>query len=430
MKIGFILLVLLTVFISGCYQNYKNLEIASSNSVEQQKNVEPEGSQGKANDLPQGGTKHEKEDEEIDLPSCGDKKELFSIPPLKLEDFTNIIPLGNLAPSAHVIPTPHLYLSIRKENPSEEDGMPASVPVYAPADITITEIELTEALNKPDFTDSGIKFYVCKEFKAYFDHVKNLNPKIKEAFDKAPTDLCHEYTLQYGKEVGAIDWKFCRKNVNVIIEAGEQIGTAGGGSGQKAFDFGAFDYRIKPHVFANPNTWRYKSDLYYVVCGLDYFAKELKNELKSRLGKGGMLRQAEPVCGEVVQDIPGTLQGNWIPKGFGNVGEDNPYLALVHDNLDPSKPVFSVGTYLVNYGMDFGVYYFDKKRAGLISRDFGDVKDDQVYCYENFKNERDEEKSLIILVQLVNKDELRIEGQNKERCGNSWKFTDYAEFRR
>ena len=45
-----------------------------------------------------------------DLPSCGDKKELFALSPLSLEDFTSITPLGLLSPTAHVFPSPHLFI--------------------------------------------------------------------------------------------------------------------------------------------------------------------------------------------------------------------------------------------------------------------------------------------------------------------------------
>ena len=70
------------------------------------------------------------------LPSCT-KQEVFSVPPLKSEDYAYIEPLGHLnPPSHHIMPSEWLSVIVhRKENVAVETN------VYAPADITIFNIK-------------------------------------------------------------------------------------------------------------------------------------------------------------------------------------------------------------------------------------------------------------------------------------------------
>lgn len=118
------------------------------------------------------------------LPSCGDKKELFTLSHLNLSDFTDITPLGLLSPTAHTLPTPHLYFNIRKLESENDSSLPIETDLIAPADIKITTIKWLEAKNKPEWNDGALVFGVCKEFKAYFDHVKSFSEKIKNPLIK------------------------------------------------------------------------------------------------------------------------------------------------------------------------------------------------------------------------------------------------------
>lgn len=365
------------------------------------------------------------------LPPCGDIKEIFTITPLELSDFTDITPLGLLSPTAHVFPSPHLYFNVRRANPNDYNSLPFKVPITAPSDLTITTLKFVEAKGRPDISDSAILFGVCREFKAYFDHVKTFAPKIQEAHDKAPNNFCTEYTLSYPQ--GDIDFKVCEKTVNIQVKKGEQMGTAGGVQGQ-VFDFGAHDKRAAPKQFANPKRWvgRYRE---YQVCPLDYYSEPLKSQLKERLGGPG---QKGPVrnaaCGDVIQDIIGTAMGAWIEPGHDVVSHDPPHLALVHDYIEQQYLVFSMGDSAEKAGLPHGKYTFLPKNEGLINRHFKDIKSDgKVYCFETEDNYQPNNvrPRVNILISMPTPEKLQIQKLDSSSCGSGpWLMTNYAEFAR
>lgn len=367
------------------------------------------------------------------FPSCGNAKELFSLSPLQLEDFTFITPLGLLSPTAHVFPSPHLYFNVRKLNPNNYDSLPVEVPVIAPTDITIFTIKHIEAKGRPDYDDSMFTFGVCTEVKAYFDHLKTLAPKIKEAFEKAPITRCDEYSLSYPRE-GKIDFKLCEKSVNVKIPKDEQVGTAGGGEGQKVFDFGVFDKRVTAKQFANPKRWVGREHFVYLSCALDYYSEPLRSKLKERLGGFGQKGEVKGVdCGEVIQDVSGTAMGAWVPPGTDAISHEPPYLALVHDYIEPQYLVFSMGDSAEKAGLPHGKYTFLPRNEGFVNRHFRDVKsDDNIYCFETEDTYEPNVKPKVnILLTMLTPEKLRIEKLNSPECGSGpWQMKNYVEFER
>lgn len=371
------------------------------------------------------------------LPSCRDNKQLFSLSPLELADFTFITPLGLLSPTAHVFPSPHLYFNVRKTNPQDQNSLPIEVPVVAPADATITTVKHIEAKGRPDYDDSMFAFGVCREVKAYFDHLKTLTPKIKEAYDKAPIKRCDEYSLTYPQPVGKVDFKLCEKQVNIKLEKGEKVGTAGGGEGQKVFDFGVFDKRITPRQFANPKRWRGREHFIYLSCSLDYYPEDVKSKLKARLGGYGQKGELTGVdCGEVIQDIAGTAMGAWVPQGTEFIGHEPPYLALAHDYIESQYLVFSMGESAGKSGLPIGKYTFLPKNEGLVNRHFKDIKSDgQIYCFETQDLYQANSKTKVnILITMPTPTKLRIQKLNAPSCDSppagGWKMSNYTEFER
>ena len=366
------------------------------------------------------------------LPSCGDKKELFSVSPLKLTDFSGIVPLGTLAPTSHVLPTHHLYFHPRREDPRNFNSLPVEVPVVAPTDATITEIRFTETKERPDFNDGVIHFSPCKEVKGLFDHFKTFSAKLQKAYAEGAIIRCDEYQRSY-KKFGTLTFKLCNKKVNIQIKAGEQIGTAGGGEGQMVFDFGVFDNRVPPATLANPKRWLGQEQKQYTVCPLDYYAPGLKDNLNSRLGTpdGERRRTIEPVCGQANWDLPGTAQGVWILKGEEYVAHENPHLALAYDNTDPTIAVISMGNSEENKGFSWGTYNFKPKDSGLVNRHFKDIKaDSNVYCFETEDTYRNNTRA-IILLKMPTSETLKIEKLNQTSCGpGPWQMKNYAEFNR
>ena len=130
-----------------------------------------------------------------------------------------------------------------------------------------------------------------------------------------------------------------------------------GGKVSAALDLEAYSLAAKPLAFANPD--RYFSDLdlrLNVVCPFDGFTPEAKAEQMSRIGGyDGQPRTVEPLCGEVMQDVPGTAQGNWFAGGFAGPVDCPNELSLVHDYIDPTKSAISVGRTIMESGHGFSM---------------------------------------------------------------------------
>lgn len=368
------------------------------------------------------------------LPSCGDKKEMFTLSPLNLSDFTHITPLGLLSPTAHVFPSPHLYFNVRLTNPSNYSSLPVEVDVVAPTDLKITTVKFIEAKNRPSFNDGMVAFGVCKEFKAYFDHLKTFSPKIQKAYDEKPFKQCNEYSLGYPQPIGKVDYELCQVKVEIDIKKGEKIGTAGGGEGQKVFDFGAFDKRVTPKQFAKPERWLGREHLVYLICPLDYYPSDLKTELKARLGGFGQKGEVKNAdCGEVIQDILDTAMGGWVPPGTDKISHEPPYLALAHDYIEPQYLVFSMGESGQKGGLSVGKYIFLPNNEGLINRHFKDITSDgKIYCFETEEvlySQGRQAQTTTILLTMPDNEKLRIGKLNVSSCGSGpWSMANYVEF--
>ena len=362
-------------------------------------------------------------DSSSDLPSCGTEKAFFSVSPVALSDFMGIVPLGNLAPSGHVFPTDHVYFHINRIDRSQWELGTVEVPVVSPGDVWVTEIRSTGSERG---TDYGIRFFPCDEVEAFFIHVSTLTGELEESF-REPYDECNEYST------GGSNYKNCWKTVNVKLSAGELIGTAGGGQEQNALDLGVYDLRVDPQPYANPDRWG--EQLLHVVCPLDYFTADVRDALRAKLGShDGTTSRAGPVaCGEVEQDEPGTAQGVWILPGTVYTYPEDPHLSLVHDNVDPSTGVFSVGVSMADSGLSSGLYHFDPASSGLVNRDFKDVTaDGAIYCYETRDRFGSEPLPFVILVQLTSPTTLRSERQDSASCGSGpWQFSSaYTDYER
>ncbi|MBI2091453.1 MAG: hypothetical protein HYY43_05430 [Deltaproteobacteria bacterium] len=334
-----------------------------------------------------------------ELASCG-SGELFTALPMALADFRGLVPLGTLNPSGHTLPTDHLYFYIRLTDPANSSSDPASVNVYAPGNIRITEVSVSEHLSaNPPYSDYTITFYPCEELHAYFGHIQSLSSSFSGQVGSV-TDNCETYST------GGESFSSCSKTVSIDVAAGALLGTAGRKS-QLALDFGAYDSRITPEGFANQS--RFTTSYPYAVCPVDYFSASLKNNLETRFSSytGATQRTADPVCGEVGQDVSETAQGLWFLPNTATYPED-PHLALAHDNITPSIGVFSVGTSLT--GVDSGVYTFTPVSSGFINRDFSGVTaDGNRYCYETGEG-------VVFMLQLANSATLHIQKLDQANC--------------
>ncbi|MBN2536610.1 MAG: hypothetical protein JXB88_27250 [Spirochaetales bacterium] len=304
---------------------------------------------------------------------------LFTALPLDQENFTRFIPLGNLNPPGHTLPTDHHYFVLT-------DYLNI-VPVYAPGKIWITEIR-SSYHHSEDFTDYDITFYACREVMAIYGHISSLSTELSNYYADAPAEYSDTYDT----------FTITSKRLFVEIDSGEIIGTAGGNPGQHCLDFGVYDSRVC-YSFANPS--RYHQHYKHAVPCLDYYEETLQNTLESMCE-----RSIEPIGGTVALDIPGSAQGNWFTPGEPTYPEDM-NLALVHDNIDPAIPVFSVGTSIS--ALPCGCYSFSVSGSGFANRDSCNISaDGNLY---NFPFNLGTPDSFIIVIQLVNANTLRIEIQ-------------------
>lgn len=351
------------------------------------------------------------------LNSCGNAKDLLIEMPLANGDFMSITPLGNLNPSGHTFPTDHVYFMLNRLN----EFVAAQAFVISPADAWVTRIASSEHVSD-NFTDYTIDFSTCKEVVFRFGHMSSLSERLVQNLS-ANASVCNEY------ETGGKRFRDCETGVMVKVSASEVIGTAGGNEGQFALDMWAYDSRTAELNYANKARW-YGRQM-HVACPLNYFKAEMKELLETMLmSEGGTIRTVPPVCGEVEQDEPATAQGVWFLKSTKNTYPEDPHIALVHDNFNPMKGAFSIGTSMQTGGLASGVYYFEPVDIGYVNRDFAGVRaGGMAYCYETAKS--GDGRKYVILVQLTGAAAIRMERLQSDSCGSGpWSFAEGVDFER
>ena len=345
----------------------------------------------------------------------------YTVSPIATSDILGIDPLGNLAPSGHTFPTNHLYFYIRKSNPSDLNSAPVQIPFYAPGNVRITDIQYASGSN-----DYSLIFSPCTQITGKFNHITSLIQSLLDQYNSAAVNWTQSYTT------GGVASTVTDKTVSIDVTAGEQLGTAGGRSGQNALDFEAYDTRSWM-TFANNSRWT--GNLRNAVCALNYFGG-LAGTLDGYLNDpfrtaGSTTRTASPICGQIDQDVANTAQGDWIHTG-GSLFPEDPNLALVHDNINPSYGAFSIGT---SIGNTQGIYYFNPTSSGLVNRDFSQVTaDGNVYCYQaDFYNDLiySMPPDIAFLVQMTDANDLQIQKYSANSCGaGPWSFTSPVQFTR
>lgn len=336
-----------------------------------------------------------------DLPSCGSETSLLTTAPIADGSLRGLVPLGNLNPPGHTFPTDHVYFYLVQDSANQ----PVPAPVVAPGDATLYRIESSENLTS-GLTDFSLRFAPCDQVDLYFHHVATLSADLAaEAGDI--DDGCFEYST------GGNDYQRCSKSVDITLAAGDPVGTAGN-PGQYALDLGAIDTRSPALDYANPD---HEPKILHAVCPVDYFASPAREALETRFGNydGTIARTAPPVCGEVEQDEPGTAQGRWYRTGEDDAQED-PHLALVHDNVLPERPMFSVGRSIAGFG---GVWTFTvaTSGAGSVNRDFANVVPGTTWCWEPAYLNGGQIPDTIIVAELPDADHLLVEKQAAASCG-------------
>jgi hypothetical protein len=356
------------------------------------------------------------------MPDCqGD--ELLTQSPVKPEEMSTVVPIGNLAPPGHVLPTYHMYYNYIHTGGSDNHSLKTTL--YVPADMTVTQMmKMDNADLDPPYEAYRIDFAICKQVTGYFILVQELSDKLAAAM-QPPYDRTQ--VSDVGKDKKTHNWY---KNVNVQLKAGEILGYAGGKVGDPSgLDMALVDIRKPKPTLANPERWS-SSDLYY-VCTLDYYEPSLSQQLYAKLGDfGGKLVADSSDCGSIYQDVPGTAQGVWLKPNASGLWDVRNVVALVHSNYDSSRGAFSLGTNAQDAGVNTsGVNYFTPATSGRVNLDFNLVKPGStIYCYEVSTDSMQLGSLPTILLQLAS-DKLTIGAGNSTTCGTGpWTFDKTVEY--
>jgi hypothetical protein len=285
------------------------------------------------------------------------------------------------------------------------------VPLVAPGNVVISEVLRATRTGggQPAFVDYTLTFFPCAELRLYFNHVTTLDSDLARQIGSLDGNCSTSSTAGF-------TYVSCVKETNITVAAATPLGTVSG-PGQGGLDLGAADRRKPPLAFVNPSRphapggppWKN-----HTVCAVDYFTPPVRDMLRSLFGRG-VRRTAEPVCGQLMQDVPGSAQGRWY---MGSSDMDDRNLALVHDNVIPTLARSPWAPQSPACVARLSVHT-RRSRPREHRLPPGNAVG-TIHCYDatNVANQ-------LILIQLVSTTRLRIEGQAGTSCGapESWAFT-------
>ncbi len=351
------------------------------------------------------------------LANCAAGTAVFTTLPVEASLISGWVPLGNLGPPAHTLPTDHQYIYLR--NFGQSGATPA--PLHSPGAVSVLRATVSRYSAGSVSEDYSIYFSPCAQVSARFGHVRTIAPELLVRL--GPFDQnCNTYSPNPGLTITACS----TKNVNVPLAAGDAMGTTAG------LDLWLYDARVPAHLAANPARWQVnqdKFDFFHVVPFSDYFAEPVRTGVQALLGSydGSVKRTVAPLGGTIAYDVPGTLQGTW----FNPAQPTNPeywHMAFVPDNVNPDRMNLSMG--LSQAGFLANLYYVTPTAGGEVNRHPAQVTPGvQIWCYD-FQNQYG-----MALLQLSDATTLRFEGRNGQSrtCAGErpWAFTSAAiTFRR
>lgn len=339
---------------------------------------------------------------------------ILTAPLMDPKYISNLTPLGNINPPGHTSPVDHIYFAT---------NFRGRIPLLAPANATITAIiETLQEDGTGKYLPTGyvVTYVVCDglvlDFASYTELVEPLQKEIS-----LENPDCHYGIVKPG-HVGGAEGQ-CGYQISYTVKAGQQIGWVQavnrGGSYDLPFEIWAANYNVPERSDVN---WSYYNDNRYAhaFCLFDLYSGELKKSFYSKFGgrittgtgnsKNSVMasRTIAPVCGEVNQDIVGTLQGMWF-GGPVKTGESLEFqgkgLAFLHNNIDPNQGEISVGGEITG---NAGIIMFKPNHVGLFNREPSEVRaDGNIYCYGT--DQGGTGLSGKILVQLIDPHHLKVE---------------------
>jgi hypothetical protein len=332
--------------------------------------------------------------------------------PIPVGSITRIGPLGTMSGGGHLFPATHLGIH-------QVGDATIEVPLSAPGSLVLRQVaRVTYSSPALSVEDYALFFFPCADLRMHFGHVSTLNATLLAELGEWTASDCAEPYVVNGTSIES-----CTKNVTIEVAAGAPLGMQLG-----TMDWGATDRRVRL-AYVNPARFGGEDEEFgqnAAVCPVDYLTPAVRSTVHDFFGEAAVQRTAEPVCGTVMQDVAGTVQGRWF---FNDDWNERLHLGLVRDYIDPAVAAFSVGTTIPS--LPSNLYRFDPVDTGRVNVDFPHVgADGPIYCYEPTAVAP---TSYLVFIQLLSETRLRIEGSPGTSCGapESWAFSAGAvEFTR
>ena len=338
--------------------------------------------------------------------------------PVLTSDFTqydnvlSVSPLGAVTAPGEILPVPYIRINTKNDgSPFERRATDALAP--ATADIVALERRLIEVDGKSAPQSSWtVYMQPCAGIEVVYDRLDNLSAAILE---KAGG-------LVSFSELGGP--QHLAKQTSIRISAGMVIGTSDG------FDVALHDNQSDGQTLARPERYHRNNyaraalfnvapelldavtpDITKAQCALDYLRSEDRDAWSRKLGDAWGIRRAkgDNACRTALIDLPGTAQGAWFTDAAHNGATTKiSAIALAPDTINPDRLIFALHGRLTSLTEDMigsprvskasvdsaggGVpeaadvdFVTFEKGSGLINRSFDEIRDDQVYCYENLR---------------------------------------------
>lgn len=307
-----------------------------------------------------------------------------------------LTPLGNINPPSHTSPVDHIYFAT---------DFTGRIPLLAPADAWITNLtEILQAGSSGKYVPVGyvVRYIVCDGLVLDFASYTDLTKPLRDEIASQKPDC--KYGIVKPGHTGGPEGQ-CYYNVSYKVKSGDEIGwvqaVKRGQSYDLPFEIWAANYNKPARSDVN---WNYYNDDRYAhsMCTFDLYAGDLRNAFYSKFP-----RTIEPVCGQVNQDIVGTIQGMWYAGDSSekDLEFQGKGLAFLHNNIDPTQGEISIGGHFTKQA---GVIMFKPTHSGNIDREPSEVKSDgTIYCYNS--NQGGTGVGGKVLVQLLDSHHMRVE---------------------
>lgn len=367
-------------------------------------------------------------------PSCPKNLSgVLSAPLMDPKYISVLTPLGNINPPGHTSPVDHNYFATQ---------FTGRIPLLAPADAWITNLtEILKADSSGKYIPTGyvVRYVVCEGLVLDFASYTSLIKPLSDQLSTQKPDC--KYGIVKPGHTGGPEGQ-CYYDVSYKVKSGEEIGWVQAVKRDQSldlpFEIWAANYNKPARSDVN---WNYYNDDRYAhsMCTFDLYAGDLKKAFYSKFG--GIVvsgdgkqkdftfvrRTIQPICGQVNQDVTGTIQGMWY--GGNSSEKDLEFqgkgLAFLHNNIDPTQGEISIGG---NFTDQAGVIMFKPTHLGKINREPSEVKSDGgIYCYNS--NQGGTGIGGKVLVQLLDSHHMRVE-HLAGLCGTSEAFQRAFDYQR